>query len=586
MKEVTSKRSILEMKYDVLLNIMGIQESIRYSSLNFYIKEILGGFIHNHKRVAIYCYGYHTQMLFADFVAELRDIVCIIDNGKGKDDSDFEIIKDSDIEKYELDGVIISSYKYMSQIKKELYKNHELVDVLDIYEELGKRGIILEHEFFYAGPYQIYSRINTLHLRLRRVESIDLLKQLLREYVGIKDFRLAGELSRKIYELTGDENDKKICEKIIDLYEMELKELSCTSENNILMLCLDGMRRDDFFNGKMRKTYAMLKNSSYIYSNAYSYSTMTYETLVPVFEENSDQRTNYYLREEVLAENCRFIKKAIAENRFVSIYGDGNHYIYDNYIKYSGNSQTITEKLWDFILDTEGVEDGIFYLHELYESHYSFANPYTKEKMVSQGSAMLFDFLPQNSGHLRTDYKSQQEDALKYLDDTLAPFLEVLPCNLLLFADHGNLLLEENTEVKDIFNSQLVAGEEWIRIPLIIKSNHSECGEDSGLISLMSINDIMLAIMSGKEYEHNPTEYIKIGRSGIYNQQFKELYRLMATGYNGEAFEGFIFKDGYKLIIFSDGRKELYRICDDFLVKDQIKTDELFEKVKTEVTIF
>ena len=199
---------------------------------------------------------------------------------------------------------------------------------------------------------------------------------------------------------------------------------------------------------------------------------------------------------------------------------------------------------------------------------------------------MLFDFLPQNSGCLRTDYKKQHGDAIRYLDDTLTPFLEVLPCSLVLFADHGNLILEHDTELKDIDEPKLHAGEEWIRIPLAVRVNGLKSHMDNRLISLMKLNDIMLTVMEGKEYEGQEPEYIKIGRSAIYNQQFRELYRMMDSEYNGEAFEGFIFRNGYKLLVFSDGKKKLYSVKGDLLVHDDELTEELFDKVKNEITIF
>ena len=582
----SNKDNSLQIKYDNLCTLIRLHSINKHNDLNISLRKIISSFMQAHKKVAIYCYGYHTQMLLTDFVAELRDVVCIIDNGNVSNDSSFQIIKDGDIEQFGLDGVVVSSFKHMNEIKQGLHDNHKEVDVLDIYEELAKQGIILEHDFFYAGPYQSYSRINTLLMKLEEGESIDLLRDLLKEYVSIKDFRLAGDLSKKIYNLTGDKTDKEISDATAELYEMQISKLAHSGKNNVLMLCLDGMRRQDFIDGQMEKIYELVKNSSCIYSNAYSYSTMTYESLVPTFEENTDQKTDYYLREEVDSKDCRFIKKALEEKRFVAVYGDGNHYIYDDAIKYSGYSQTVTEKLWDFIIDCDGVDNGIFYLHELYESHYSFANPYSKKRIVSQGAAMLFDFLPQNSGCLRTDYKKQHGDAIRYLDDTLTPFLEVLPCSLVLFADHGNLILEHDTELKDIDEPKLHAGEEWIRIPLAIRVNGQKPRMDNRLISLMELNDIMLSVMAGNEYRHDEPEFIKIGRSAIYNQQFRELYRLMSSEYNGEAFEGFIFTNGYKLLVFSDGKKSLYSVNDDSLICDDKLADELFDKVKKEITFF
>ncbi len=585
MSNITNNRELLKKKYSTLCSYMNINVNRGYQNTNMYIREILTDFVNTHKRVGIYCYGVHTHMLLADFVADLRDVVCIIDNGAVTNDSDFLIIKDEEIEDYQLDGVIISSFNYMNEIKQGIYSKHRSVDVLDIYEELEKRGVHLEKEFYSEGPYQIYTRINELVRGCSDGSVLEKKKELISELVYIKDFRLAGELAREIYMLTEDDANKTIHQMLTDLYELELKALAESGKNNTLLLCLDGMRREDFFGGKLGKVLSILNKASCIYKNAYSYSTMTFESLVPSFSENTDQRTGYFLNEAVDSSKCRFVKKALNEDRFVAIYGDGNIYISDDSIKYSGYSQTITEKLWDFVCDADVTDNGLFYLHELYESHYSFPSPYAKDPIISNGGAMLFDFLVQNNGGLRTNYKKQQEEALRYLDDTLAPFINVLPCNMVMFADHGNLVFDRNTTLEDVKTVQLHASEDWIRIPLVVKLNGIKGEENGDLISLLDLNEIMIASMDGKKYEHTSKDHIKIGRSTIYNQQFKELYRIMSRDYNGEAFEGFVFNDGLKLIVFENGKKELYRIDDDERVYDDKRIEYLFERVSDEVSI-
>ncbi len=577
-------RDLLKEQYNNLLNILGMNIESGYDKITFYIKDIINEFMHTHGRVGIYCYGVHTQMLMTEFIAELRDVVCVIDNGKKNDDSEFIIIKDADIEKYELDGILISTFQYRNEIKQNLMRNHKMVDVLDIYDELKKYGMYLEEEFFFEGSYQIYKRINVLFCQLSETNKLDIKRKLLKEFVNIKDFRMAEELAADIYSISHQSEDKNIFELVTNIYRAEIHAVECIKKDNILLLCMDGMKRDDYFE-KLPKICSTLNSDSYVFRNAYSFSTMTYESLVPVFSENTDQKTNYFRNNEVSSAECRFIDMAIKDKRFVAIYGDGCHYVYDEKIKYTGRPQTITEKLWDFTIDADGVDAGLFYIHELYESHYSFANPYTKSKLISNGSALLFDYLPHNKGRLRTDYKMQQEDALRYLDDTLNPFLEALSCNLVLFADHGNLILEKETELKDIKPLQLSVAEEWIRIPLLIKSDKCGICQDNRLISLLELNSIMVALLNGEKYIYEEKDYIKIGRSAIYNQQFKEIYRMLSLGYNGEALEGFIFKDGYKLIVFEDGRKELYSTVNDVLVDDKDIIEILYERIKDEVTI-
>ena len=47
------------------------------------IHNAITDFMSQHKKVAIYCNGYHTKMLMADFIFELKDAKIIIDNYKG-----------------------------------------------------------------------------------------------------------------------------------------------------------------------------------------------------------------------------------------------------------------------------------------------------------------------------------------------------------------------------------------------------------------------------------------------------------------------------------------------------------------------
>ena len=191
--------------------------------------------------------------------------------------------------------------------------------------------------------------------------------------------------------------------------------------------------------------------------------------MIPAYSENTDLRTEYYKKEFVAEEDCRFLTEAKRQGRSIYFYTDGFHLTEGEGIHYSGTFQSVTEKWWDFILDATEHEHGLYYLHETYESHFTFSNPYTKEKLISEGTAMLFDYLPQKGGKLRTNYEQQHLDALNYLDDVVSPFMDQLKCSTLIFADHGNLVLKEDCTLKEVKDTNLTCAEEWIRIPYIIK---------------------------------------------------------------------------------------------------------------------
>ncbi len=548
------------------------------------IKYFLSTFMSEHKRVAIYCYGKHTTMLMNDFIAEIRDIVAIVDNNiDRKLVSGFQVIRDEEIELYQIDGVIISSYKFMDEIKKGLKRSHPQIDVLDIYEKLRGDGTEIVGGYYDRGPYNTYCRINLLNAKLKRQYDEKIVLEILREYVGIKDLRMAYQTAEKL-ECFGNKWSRLICD-IKNAYELQLKMVADIPQDALLLLCMDGLRSCDLNEVDMGGCWHFFKRHGCIFENAYSYSTSTFESLIPVFSENTDQRTKYYKQTEVPVENCRFVSEALKQGREVYIYGDGFHYIEGDEIQYSDHPQTFTEKLWDFILDASSNGEGLFYLHELYESHYSYPNPYTETEIVADGNAMLFDYLPSRGGKLRTDYKKQHSDAVHYIDDTLAPFLEQLKCNVLLFADHGNMVLEPETRLEDIPQIEFAAAEDWIHIPFSVAVRFEERCENNDLVSLLDLNEIVIGIMRLdplwiKRIKHR---FIKIGRSSIYNADFKYLYKECGHERELQAFEGFIFDTGEKLVVFEDGQTLLF--MGDKPIYDEDRKANLRHEIEKELTV-
>ena len=198
---------------------------------------------------------------------------------------------------------------------------------------------------------------------------------------------------------------------------------------------------------------------------------------------------------------------------------------------------------------------------------------------------MLFDYLEKLGGKLRTDYVRQHDDALRYLDDTMAPFLAALPCRAVLFADHGNLVLPPGTALADVDRNELTCHQDWIEIPFVLFSPEYGAGEHQGVFSLMALNDVVCSLMRKGHCPLSVRDHVKIGRSELYNPDFRFLYEQMGEAHRLLAFEGFVFASGEKLVVYADGAVELYQCSDESCVDDPARVRELLVRVRGEITV-
>lgn len=584
-------RQILERQYEKLFETYRFERPIEARNVNAIIKKSLQDFLKGSEKPAIYCNGGHTKMLMADFMYELKSVKYIVDNYANRtDDNGFRLIKDEELETAGIDAVIVSSYKFKDNIVENLKKNHPGIRYLNLYEKFAEHGIDLQSDYYYHNhPYHHYRTINTIQRKIRELTDVDELetahRQLIEHYIHIKDFRTAMLYAERLEKIVASEENKRLTADLAAVYESEKKAIAGISENNVLMLCMDGLRYQDLSEEYMPKLTAEMNSDAFVFDNAYSFSTSTYESLIPVYSENDDLRTKYYSHNSVPEENCRFINEAKRQKRRIYFYTDMDTFVDSKDIKYSGAFQTAIEKLWNFILDAQGEENGLFYIHILYESHFTFSNPYTEDKLISEGTAMLFDFLPQKGGKLRTDYDRQHMDALRYLDDILSPLLKPLDCRMLIYADHGNLILEHGCSIQDIQEMKFTCAEEWIRIPYIIRSPEMGVGKSGGLISLMSLNDIIICLLERKAYTIPEKSFVKIARSALYNPDFQYLYQEIGRDQCLLAFEAFVFADGYKLLVYEDGTLELFETESDEKCADDLKKLELFAVIKEYITV-
>lgn len=584
-------RELLKRKYEELQEMCGDALQNSSDNINFIIRKSLNRFLSECEQPAIWCYGHHTKMLMADFMFELKKVRYIIDNGiKSGAGSGFELITEGEIKEKGIDGIIISSKLYRKEIIDNIRNKYKDIRYLDIYADLEAAGVLLKEEY-YAGrhPYSKYINLNKMQnealLIKNKNDRMTAERKIVGKYIEIKDFRSAIVHAKTLVELSNEREDRLLLKKIEEIYDLQLEALGCINEEHVVMLCIDGLRRQDICKEYMKNLYSYLTNETHYFSNAYSVSTSTYESLIPAYSENTDLRTKYYESNMVSCGSCRFINEAKKQGRKIFFYTDGTAYIDDADIDVNQKFQTATEKLWDFLLDAEKEENGLFYIHILYESHYSYPNPYTKGEIIAEGTSIFFNYLEKNGGKISLDFNRQQKDSLCYLDDVVIPLIEKIKCRMVLYADHGNVLFEKGTVIHNIEKSKYTFHEDLIQVPLAIRSPEVKLGNNLSLVSIMELNNIVISLMNKKEVLLSQNEYIKIIRSRIYNPDFIFLYKKAECEHELLAFEVFIFREGYKLAVYEDGVIELYLTDSDSRINNIFLERKLLEKVKDKITV-
>ena len=577
------KKELIEL-YAEILEICGINpKDNQKKSMHEIIMKSLRTFVNGCNQPAIWCFGEHTKVFMADFIYELKKVNYIIDEKySGSLNSGFKFISKNEIAKLNIDGIIISSFKYRNEIKKEIIKNNTTVKYLDIYEILAKAGIDCESEYYMGShPYDYYKKINDKKLKYENNNDISALIELINLFIIIKDFYCAINYTKKLMEISDHKFTGKLLSKLEAIYKLQLIAAEKISGKNVVMICFDGLRRKDI--NLLPELSEYINNSMLYFDNAYSISTSTYESLIPAYSNNYDLKTKYYEKNTIEKNGCSFINKALHQGRNIYFYTDGMHFVENDQIKVIEESQTATQKIWDFIIDSCEEENGLFYIHFLYESHFSYPSPYIDVPVVAEGTNILFDYLPINGGKIKTDYDLQHKEALRYLDNVISPFIKVLNAKIVLFADHGNIILNQKETLKDIKYTMLTFDKDLIEIPIAIKNNTGLAKRDGKLCSLSNINSIICSLLKDEEINIENEKFIKVQRSEIYNPDFKYIYRLLEAEQGLLAFELFIFENGYEIVIYSDGMVELY--FNEHKIDEKKIQESLYDEIKDYITV-
>mgnify|MGYP003372749740 FL=1 len=488
--------SILDNKLDDIINSSGI---------NFYNKEIKNDLknrkinidiineintiwnnIEDVSRIAIYGAGNHTMKLFEVVNRYDKNIVCIIDNLKPNGEFlGYPLINKEQMEKYNLDEVIISTLGYGKEIKEDIIRRLPNVKIIDIYENLKNIGYDINKPFYYHKLIEKYLVIYEVRNIYKNSKNEKYLANLIYLYLNIKDFSNAFKYMLEYIDEKYIQYEKiKFLYDKLNKFKLEVKkQLVNKKSRNILMALIDSLRWKDIFEYNNMKYVKSISQKSFNFTNAYThvpYTSMSILSMITGKTMFDDNIMN--IKMPIDSQN---ILNGINNNDYSFKYYGNQLQLFTQEFCSQSRETNISQLLWDYICDIyeDNKSQNISIVH-IMEVHSPYICGNHKYKPIDFGG-YASSYLTDNEIFMQ---KIQYNETLDYVDKQLKYYLDFVndETTLIITSDHGMTL---EWDIKNKNDNQFV--EDFIHIPYIVVGDNISPKIEEELISHIDTHKII-----------------------------------------------------------------------------------------------
>ncbi|KOC31912.1 sulfatase-like hydrolase/transferase [Clostridium botulinum] len=535
------------------------------------------------KKFAIWGGGEHTENLYKYFSVELKEALFIIDNNielEGKTKLGFKIVNPNKIKDYDIDVILISSYAGSKAIEEQIKSLKLNCKYVNFYEEFKKKGMKLEGAFF-ANPgiyITLFNEKRKYKICYNSKEKVKKLKKIIYLYLQIRDFYNARKYIKEYIRF--DLDDKMKFSELLKDIDQVLKSLSDNLKKrhgkDIMLLFLDSLRAKDIYdsNPKMKYLNSMLKDSIY-FTNAYSPSIFTYESVPSMFKNSMPFIDCLYKRKSIREDECEFLKIAKNKGYRVRIYALSHWKIIDgDNIEYGKESNYASETLWNAYCDmVESKEkDTIFLLYfwqEIHPPHIGGEHEAYPQSHVTPFTCN--DELKQT----QQEYSKQYDESLSYVDGQLKFYFDVMSKETIkiIFSDHGQIIDKALSPIEEI---KTLAGWHTIRyhVPFIINGGNLKSKVITELFSTKNLTEILEGILNDK-LNISTSEIIEVNFSKINNSIIIDKYK--EKGYEDYLYGFKIFlSKNHKVVITGNNKIKIYNMDDEI---NELSNDEKLKDI-------
>lgn len=555
----------------------------RHPNLDIYtdIKSIWSD-VPDDARIAIYGAGSHTKKLLEVIDLAQKNVVCVVDklvpNG---DFFGYPLIKQHEIVDYDIDTVFLSSLGFKDEIKEEIRGIIGNGVIVDMYDELGRKGYGFTEPFYSQKNYETYLRLYAIKQMYDETGDNRLLGTLIYSYLDMHDF-VGAFRCIDAYVDAGyhDAGRMKTLKGSLNLLFSKVKdELRFSNPNSVLVVLLDALRYRDVIPEYMPYLSALCCERGVAFTRAYCHAPYTHMSLASIFKQEKLLDDKLYLTSNV--DDVDFFKSLDAQDGEFYYYGPETQFFNREHLGPPSN-ETAPDYFWNYLNGrlAQGETLDLSFLH-CEETHAPF--------MCGEHSVYpkLYDVYCREITEDPAHQFAQYVDTLRYLDGQLAFWLPLLldTTDVMVFSDHGY-----------IFDYDLAARrkhyfiEDTAHIPYLIIRKQGAPQVSDRMISHLDTLDIMMNLAKGV---HDPLEglpvrtFVEVDRDFTYSLRDLGLMDSIGCMYLGAAFKCWIFDDGIKYIRYFNGEEELYRLPDEKrnLVQEGSGYESRLEEIRLSVNL-
>lgn len=530
----------------------------------------------------------HAFVIIKKYTTYMQGLSTLIDSIPdlwGKEFMGYPIISPNEIVNNDIEVIVVSSKVQADSIKKDIKKYAPNCEVVDIYDELRKKGITVYHKFYeessaYTSIYRIrqdYLLSNDKNVKEQR------LKELISAYFNIKDLYYGLKFSKEY--VSNQYSDYLKIKKMIEDVEELVREIKLKNQNkkdDVVIYFVDSLRAMDVFE-KTQNSYQakMLKgylDNAAIFTKVRSTGVTTYESMISVVQEKLPYERNVY-DNNILCEFDEFRLLSVAKEQGYDI----NFFISEGYPIARPTDEInfikqvyVSEKLWSLACHMAESKNKTFnFIYFPYELHFPLiCGMHEKEPKIS-------GFVDVGVEDTSEFVERQLEECKRYVDNQFEYFRTFFSEDILmsLFSDHSQVVYDSEEKKPYFMYYNNIARS--VGVTFFIKGWGIDKQWNEQLVSLYDFNTIFINLLKTGKLVIKDNDIVRYQYYRIHYKKLREVAQ--EKGYTDyiDGINCFTSKD-YIYIITATDVEEVYRLENHKINIIDTKEGQAFRKIVRE----